>query len=100
MKTKALLIAILLSATNFAWANGGITVDNYAQHIKTNNEVAETNTSQVRSVAINSQVVYPSDIGKPSNGPAFQGSTSYEQSTCNLADLGKPSSGPSNTSKC
>ena len=31
MKSKALLIAVLLAATNFAWANGGISVDNVEQ---------------------------------------------------------------------
>ncbi|MGI9227924.1 MAG: hypothetical protein ACR2PU_03940 [Gammaproteobacteria bacterium] len=28
MKAKALLTAVLLAATNFAWANGGVSLDN------------------------------------------------------------------------
>ena len=100
MKIKALLIAILLAATNFAWANGGITVDNFEQYSNVKNEVAEVSTNQVKSSLINSYVVYPSDIGKPSSGPAYNGSTSNERIYCNLSNIGKPSSGPSNNSAC
>jgi|GEM_PF-1853990 hypothetical protein len=39
MKAKALLTAVLLAATNFAWANGGLTIDNVEQHTDANNWV-------------------------------------------------------------
>ena len=100
MKSKALLTAVLLAATNFAWANGGITVDNFDRYSNTDNEIVKVGTNQVKSSLINSHVVYPSDIGKPSSGPAYSGSTSNEQIFCNLSNIGKPSSGPSNNSTC
>ena len=33
MKSNALLTTILLTTTNFAWANGGLSVDNVEQHM-------------------------------------------------------------------
>jgi len=40
MKSKALLTAVLLAATNFAWAQGGLSIDNAEQHMNANNWVA------------------------------------------------------------
>ena len=40
MKAKALLTAVLLAATNFAWANGGLSIDNVEQSMNANNWVA------------------------------------------------------------
>ena len=37
MKAKGLLTAVLLVATNFAWAQGGLSVDNVEQHMNANN---------------------------------------------------------------
>ncbi len=39
MKSKALLTAVLLAATNFAWAQGGLSIDNAEQHMNANNWV-------------------------------------------------------------
>jgi len=33
MKSKALLTAVLLAATNSAWPNGGLSVDNVEKHM-------------------------------------------------------------------
>ena len=33
MKAKALLIAVFLAATNFAWAQGGLDINNAEQHM-------------------------------------------------------------------
>ena len=90
MKTKALLTAVLLAATNFAWAQGGITVDNFEQHYG-----AQVDTNHVRPFSSDKSNVDLSDIGKPSNGPAYRGKASNGLSTFNLSDIGKPSNGPS-----
>lgn len=37
MNTKVIITAILFSATNMAWASGGISIDNVEQHMNTNN---------------------------------------------------------------
>lgn len=37
MKTKALLTAVLLAVSNFAWAQGGLSIDNVEQHMNANN---------------------------------------------------------------
>ena len=37
MKAKALLTAVLLAATNFAWAQGGLGIDNVGQHMDADN---------------------------------------------------------------
>ena len=50
MKVKALLTAVLLAATNFAWAQGGLTIDNVEQHMDANNWVA-TDTARSEIVA-------------------------------------------------
>jgi len=50
MKSKALLTAVLLAATNFAWANGGISIDNVEQHMNTENWVA-TDTAPQKIIA-------------------------------------------------
>ena len=43
MKAKALLIAVLLAATNFAWASGGISIDTVeaSDFVSTNNSQSE-----------------------------------------------------------
>ena len=40
---KALLTAVLLTATNFAWASGGLSIDNVTatDYVSTNNEQPE-----------------------------------------------------------
>lgn len=44
MKVKGLLIAVLLTATNFAWAaGGGLSIDNVEQHMKANNMTKTNN---------------------------------------------------------
>lgn len=50
MKAKALLTAVLLAATNFAWAQGGLTIDNVEQHMDADNWVA-TDTARSEIVA-------------------------------------------------
>lgn len=40
MKTKVLTTAVLLATTNFAWANGGLTIDNVEEHMDANNWVS------------------------------------------------------------
>lgn len=40
MKTKALLTAVLLTATTFVSANGGLSIDNVEQSMNANNWVA------------------------------------------------------------
>ncbi len=40
MKTKTLLTAALLAASNFALAQGGLTIDNVEAHMNANNWVA------------------------------------------------------------
>ena len=37
MNAKVIITAILFSATNMAWASGGISVDNVKQHMSANN---------------------------------------------------------------
>lgn len=37
MKAKGLLTAVLLTVSNFAWANGGLSIDNVEQHMNANN---------------------------------------------------------------
>ena len=44
MKAKALLTAVLLAATNFAWAQGGMSIDNAKA---TNYEAYDNNRSEV-----------------------------------------------------
>ena len=43
MKAKALLTAVLLAATNFAWAQGGLSIDNAEAtgYMSTDNSQAE-----------------------------------------------------------
>ena len=50
MKAKALLTAVLLAATNFAWAQGGLDINNAEQHMDANNWVA-TDTARSEIVA-------------------------------------------------
>ena len=52
MKTKGLLIAVLLTATNFAWAQGagGLGIDNVEQHMNANNQ-AKTDSGRSEIVA-------------------------------------------------
>lgn len=45
MKLKALLTAVLFAMTNFAWANGGLTIDDVNQHMNADNWVV-TQTDQ------------------------------------------------------
>ena len=45
MKAKALITAVLLAATNFAWANGGLSIDNVEQHMNADNW-ADTQTER------------------------------------------------------
>jgi len=48
MKAKGLLTAVLLVATNFAWAQGGLSIDNVAQHMNSNNWInAQTEGPEV-----------------------------------------------------
>jgi len=91
MKSKALLTAVLLAASNFAWANGGITPDNFEQYLKVDNGVATADTNQVRS----SSSFDLNKLGKPSTGPVYRGESSNQPVYFNLSDIGKPSNGPS-----
>jgi len=50
MKTKVLITAILLAATNFASAQGGLSIDNVEQHMDANNWIA-TDTARTKIVA-------------------------------------------------
>lgn len=45
MKTKALLTAVLLAASNFAWAQGGLSIDNVEA-----NDYVSANNSQPKIV--------------------------------------------------
>ena len=36
MKAKGLLVAVLLAATNFAWAQGGLSIDNVEKYMGPN----------------------------------------------------------------
>ena len=45
MKAKALITAVLLTASNFAWANGGLSIDNFEQHMNADNW-ADTQTDR------------------------------------------------------
>ena len=40
MKLKALITAVLLVATNFAWAQGGLSLDNVEEHMSISNQAA------------------------------------------------------------
>jgi len=50
MKAKALLTAILLATTNFAWAQGGLSIENVEQHMNAGNW-ADTQTPRSKIVA-------------------------------------------------
>ncbi len=50
MKVKALLTAVLLTAANFAWANGGMSLDNVEQHMNADDWVA-TSTGPQKIIA-------------------------------------------------
>ena len=91
MKTKALLTAVLLAASNFAWANGGITVDNFEQ----NYEITTFDTKQVSPFSSDTSHIDLSVIGKPSSGPSYRSTSSSNKSVFDLNKIGKPSSGPS-----
>ena len=87
MKSKALLTAVLLAATNFAWAQGGgLTPDNFAYHYG----VSNAKTSSVSGMSY----IDPNELRKPSSGPAYKGTSSSEQFVIDLNEIGKPSSGP------
>ena len=86
MKSKALLTAVLLAATNFAWAQGGITPDNFAQHY----EVADVGITSVNEMSY----IDLNELRKPSTGPAYRGASSGEQFVFDLNAIGKPSNGP------
>ena len=86
MKSKALLTAVLLAATNFAWAQGGITPDNFAQHY----EVADVEITSVNEMSY----IDLNELRKPSTGPAYRGASSGEQFVFDLNAIGKPSNGP------
>ncbi|QMU61301.1 MAG: hypothetical protein GKR92_06160 [Gammaproteobacteria bacterium] len=90
MKSKALLTAVLLAASNFAWAQGGISVDNFEQHYG----VAPVDTSQASSFSSDESYVDLSKLGKPSSGPAYRGGPSNGPVFFDLSILGKPSNGP------
>ena len=45
MKGKALITAVLLATTNFAWASGGLSIDDVEQHMNAQNWKA-TNTER------------------------------------------------------
>jgi hypothetical protein len=90
MKSKALLTAVLLAATNFAWAQGGITPDNFEQ----NYGVATVDTNHVSPFSSDNSYVDVSGIGKPSTGPAYRGQSSSNRFVFDLNEIGKPSSGP------
>lgn len=45
MKAKGLLTAVLLVASNFAWAQGGLSVDNVEQHMSTDDWI-DTKTTR------------------------------------------------------
>lgn len=91
MKSKALLTAVLLAASNFAWANGGITVDNFEQQYG----VATVETNHVGPFSSDTSYVDLSGIGKPSSGPAYRGESSSNTFVFDLNAIGKPSNGPS-----
>ena len=40
MKSKALITAVLLAATNFAWAQGGLSLDTVEDHMQVNDWTA------------------------------------------------------------
>jgi len=75
MKSKALLIAVLLAASNFAWANGGISVNNDEQQPSYTgqyfNGPSVNGTSA--SVKLNNG---PSYTGQYFNGPSVKGLSS------------------------
>ena len=45
MKAKGIVTAVLLSATSFAWAQGGLGIDNVEQHMNAENWI-NTQSSQ------------------------------------------------------
>ena len=44
MKAKALITATLLAFTNFAWAQGGLGIDNAEQHMGANENLSANNS--------------------------------------------------------
>ncbi|MGH1537954.1 MAG: hypothetical protein ACRBDX_07890 [Gammaproteobacteria bacterium] len=94
MKTKALLTAALIATTNFAWAQGGITVDNFEQYMNVSNGVPKIESNQVRTYSNEPFYFNLNEIGKPSSGPVYSGQSSKDPVYFNLSDIGKPSSGP------
>ena len=47
MKAKGLVTVVLLAVTNFAWAQGGLSIDNVEQHMNANNWIdTQTNRSE------------------------------------------------------
>ena len=48
MKAKGLVTVVLFAATNFAWAQGGLGIDNVEQHMNASNWIdTQTNRTEI-----------------------------------------------------
>ena len=92
MKSKALLTAVLLAATNFAWANGGLSVDNVEQAYIGKYFVGPTSNGEASSAKL---ISGPSYNGKTFVGPSSRGETSNDKLISGPSYNGKTFVGPS-----
>lgn len=77
MKAKALLTAVLLAATNFAWANGGLSIDTVEQHMDANNWVA---TDTARSDIVVQGPIDQFDVAIPGRDDYLVDTNQFRQS--------------------
>lgn len=75
MKAKALLTAVLLATTNFAWAQGGLSIENVEQQMNADNW---TDTLTSRSEIVAQGPIDKFDIEASRSN--FVGSNSLKQS--------------------
>lgn len=77
MKAKALFTAVLLAASNFAWANGGLSIDNTEQHMNADNW-ADTQTDRPEIVVQGPADKF--DVELPNQGTYFVDTDQFKQS--------------------
>ena len=77
MKAKALLTAVLLAATNFAWAQGGLSLDNVEQHMNANNWA---NTQAATPKIVVQGPIDQFDVVTPDRGRALVDTNKLKQS--------------------
>ena len=77
MKSKALITAVFLAATNFAWAQGGLSIDNVEQHMNANNW---SNTQTDRPEIVVQGPIDQFDVITPDRGRALVDTNKLKQS--------------------